>query len=294
MDSQVMSVAERRAVRSTYRSLRLGVVALIALLVSAVVTEATRAGCWLDSLSAYYWTGAHDAVVGALCAVGALLVAYTGTDDVEDALLDAAGFLAFVVALTPTERGTGCPVAAAAEVPAALADARTGLSALVLVGLLVAGARAAAALRAGRTGTAVLARVGVLLVVVVPAVGLLVAPDLVVAGAHAVAAVLLFVAVVGVVVLRAFAARAVSSRWAIAYSLLGAAMLLTLAAVVALHAAVPTWAQAVLVLETALVGLFAGYWVLQTVELWGVDVPRTPRARLTTSEPAEGRPAVPR
>ena len=273
MTDETMTTAERRAVRSTYRSLRLGVVAMILLLTVAVVAEAARAGCWLDSLSAYYWTGAHDALVGSLCAVGVLLVVYTGTDDVEDALLDAAGFLAFVVALTPTEVGIGCgdvPVA----VPAALADARASLSALVVVALLAVVGRTVVVLRARAATATALARVALVLVVLVPAVGLVVAPARVVAGAHDAAAVLLFVAVVAVVVLRAFAARDRASRWAVAYALLGGAMLLTLSVVVALHATVPTWTHAVLVLEAALVALFGAFWVFQTVELWGVDVAR--------------------
>lgn len=266
------TVAGRRAVRSTYRSLRLGVVALLVMLVVAVTVEAGRAGCWLDSLSAYYWTGAHDVLVGALCAVGTLLVVYAGPDDVEDALLDVAGFLALVVALSPTEQGTGCPEALALDAPGALADPRTGLTALAVVGVLVTVVRGLAAPRGGG-GVAALARVATVLVVLVPAVGLLVAPQVVVARAHDLAAVLLFVAVVGVVVRRAFAARTASARWAAAYSTLGAAMLLTLSAVVALHATVPAWGHAVLVLEAALVALFALFWVLQTVELWHADLP---------------------
>lgn len=67
-----LPAAERRAVRSTYRSLRLGVAVLLTMLVTAVAVQVTRTGCVLDSLSAYYWTGAHDVVVAALCAVGAL------------------------------------------------------------------------------------------------------------------------------------------------------------------------------------------------------------------------------
>lgn len=94
MDTRTMTDDERRAVRSTYRSLRLGVVVLLTMLGTAVLTETVRVGCWLDSLSAYYWTSAHDVLVGTLCAVGALLVVYTSADDVEDALLDTAGFLA--------------------------------------------------------------------------------------------------------------------------------------------------------------------------------------------------------
>lgn len=263
---------EDHTVRSTYRSLRLGFVALLVLLVTAVALEAARTGCWLDSLSAYYWTGAHDVLVGALCGVGALLVVYAGADHTEDALLDVAGFLALVVALTPTEQGTGCP-GPTPTASGALADPRTGLAALVVVGLLAATARAVASVRAGGTTAVLLTRGAVVLVVLVTAVGLVAAPALVVARAHDAAAVLLFVAVVGVVVRRAFAARLVSGRWAVAYTVLAVAMLLTLSVVVALQATVPTWGHAVLVLEAVLVTLFAGFWVLQTVELWGRPAP---------------------
>jgi len=273
-----MSSAERRAVRSTYRSLRLGVVLLLVLLVTAVAVEASRAGCWLDSLSAYYWTGAHDAVVGALCAVGTLLVVYTGTDDLEDALLDVAGFLALVVALTPTEPGSGCP-GDVADVPAALADARTSLTALVVAGLLATGARTFVAVRSGGSAAATLARAAGALVVLAVAVTLVTAPDLLLREAHDAAAVLLFVAVVAVVVRNAFAARSVSSRWALAYAVLGATMLLTLSAVVALNATIGGWGHAVLVVEALLVALFAAFWVLQTVEHWGAEVARPRVAR---------------
>ncbi|GIG39455.1 hypothetical protein [Cellulomonas phragmiteti] len=273
MQSTTTPPSPRPAVRSTYRSLRLGLVAMVAMLATAVGVEAARSGCWLDSLSAYYWTGAHDVVVGALSALGVLLVVYAGADDVEDALLDAAGFLALVVALSPTQPGAGCPATRVADVPAALADARTGLTALVVVGLVVTLTRAAVAVRGAPTAGD-LARGAAALVVLVPAAALVLAPDLLVARAHDAAAVLLFVAVIGVVVRHAFLARATSARWAIAYSALGALMLLTLSVVVALHATVPTWTHAVLVVEAALVALFATFWVLQTVELWEVDTVR--------------------
>ena len=277
MSAERLSVVERRAVRSTYRSLRLGVVVLLVLLVTAVVAEAARTGCWLDSFSAYYWTGAHDAFVGAVCAVGVLLVVNRGTADLEDALLDLAGLLAFVVALTPTDPGTGCPGGTATEAPAALADSRTGLTALVVAGLLAWVFRTVLERRTAFSPAAAVTRAGAAVVLLLLGVLLVTAPDVLVAPAHDIAAVLLFVAVVGVVLLNAFAARAVSARWAAAYTALGVAMLLTLAVVVALHATVPGWAQAVLVLEAALLGLFAAFWVLQTIELWGVDVARPSR-----------------
>lgn len=264
-----LPAADRRAVRSTYRSLRLGVVVLLTMLVTAVAVQVTRTGCVLDSLSAYYWTGAHDVVVAALCAVGALLVAYTGTHDVEDALLDVAGFLAVVVALTPTEPTTGCPGGYVTDVPTTLADARTGLVALSVAGVLATATRTVVALRSGGTPAAVVMRLVGAGVVLVTAAGALLAPALTVARAHDTAAVLLFAAVIGVVVLRGFDARTRSHRWAVAYAALGAAMLMTLVTVVVLRAGLATWHHAVLVTEAALVTLFAASWLLQTVELWG-------------------------
>lgn len=273
-----MTPAERRAVRSTYRSLRLGVVILLLFLGAAVGVEAVAAGCWLDSLSAYYWTGAHDALVAALCAVGVLLVVYTGVDDLEDALLDVAGFLAVVVALTPTEPLGVCPGAEVAEVPEALAEARTGLTALVLAGLVMGVARTVVAVRARLPLAATVLRLAVVVPAAVLAVTFVVAPDLVLVRAHDLSAVLLFVAVVGVVVRHAFLARATSTRWGVGYIVLGTTMLLTLSAVVALHAVLPGWGHTVLVLEVALVGQFAAFWLLQTIELWGTDVPRARRS----------------
>ncbi|MBO3087053.1 hypothetical protein [Cellulomonas dongxiuzhuiae] len=267
-----MPTADRRAARSTYRSLRLGVVILLGLLGAAVVLESVRLGCWLDSLSAYYWSGARDALVGSLCAVGALLVAYTGTDDVEDALLDVAGLLALVVAFVPTEPRTGC---AGPGAPSALAvehDVRTQVAALVLAGLVAGTARAVVAARSGLPLPSTLVRAAVAVPAVVLAVAFAAAPQVVVARAHDVAAVVLFVAVIGVVVRRAFDARPTSGRWAAAYATVGSAMLLTLSVVVALHALAPAWGHAVLILEAALVAQFAVSWVLQTVELWGTDV----------------------
>lgn len=270
MHAGSMSTADRRAVRSTYRSLRLGVVVLLLLLGTAVVLESVRAGCWLDSLSAYYWTGARGAFVGALCALGALLVAYTGADDVEDALLDVAGLLAFVVALVPTEPGTGCP-GPVVSAPATEHDVRTAVGALVVGGLVAGAARVVVAARSGLPPASTLVRAAVAVPAVVLAVAFAVAPDGVVMQAHDAAAVLLFVAVIGVVVRRAFDARATSGRWAAAYAAIGSSMLLTLSLVVALHALTPAWGHAVLLLEIVLVVQFAVSWVLQTVELWGTD-----------------------
>lgn len=57
----------------------------------------------MDSLSAFYYTPARGLFVGTLVAIGVALVAYHGYTRGENWLLNAAGTLAIVVALFPTE-----------------------------------------------------------------------------------------------------------------------------------------------------------------------------------------------
>lgn len=58
---------------------------------------------FVDSLSAFYYTPARGLFVGTLVAIGVALVAYRGYTRGENWLLNAAGVLAIVVGLFPTE-----------------------------------------------------------------------------------------------------------------------------------------------------------------------------------------------
>lgn len=58
---------------------------------------------FVDSISAFYYTPARGLFVGTLVAIGVALVAYRGYTRGENWLLNAAGTLAIVVALFPTE-----------------------------------------------------------------------------------------------------------------------------------------------------------------------------------------------
>ena len=89
------------AVKS-YRYLRLSIVVVVAALLAAVVIERIDAGCWQDSISAYYYTPAHAVFVGALVAIGVCLIAVKGSTDLDDVLLNVAGMLAAIVAFVPT------------------------------------------------------------------------------------------------------------------------------------------------------------------------------------------------
>jgi len=86
----------------TYRYVRVGLVALVVfLLVSVGLTW--QHTCLQDSISAFFYTRTHAVFVAALCAAGICLIAYQGSRLGEDALLNFSGFLAFVVALIPTD-----------------------------------------------------------------------------------------------------------------------------------------------------------------------------------------------
>lgn len=54
------------------------------------------------SISAYYYTGMRDVMVGSLCAIALFLYAYRGYDRRDDWTGNVAGALALVVALVPT------------------------------------------------------------------------------------------------------------------------------------------------------------------------------------------------
>ena len=130
----------------TYRFLRGGMVVMAVLLGAALAVERAHATCWQTSISAYYFTTAHAVFIGALFAIGAMLIVYQGASDTENTLLNLAGVLAFVIAVVPTTRpvlqcGTADPVAVTTG-SAVLFNAWT-------VAVVLAGSRAASWLLAG-------------------------------------------------------------------------------------------------------------------------------------------------
>lgn len=108
-----------RFVLNTYRFLRVGMVVVIVLLVTSIVLESTNGQGLQPSISDFYFTAVHSVFVAALCSLGVCLVAYHGSSDVEDSLLNISGFLAFIVAFVPVSRNG----------PPELADAYRGLAA---------------------------------------------------------------------------------------------------------------------------------------------------------------------
>jgi hypothetical protein len=266
------------AVLETYRYLRGGMAVMIVMLGAAVLVERWRATCWQTSISAYYFTSAHAVFIAALCAIGAMLIVYKGSNDTEDVLLNLAGILAFIVAVDPTSRPVLLCGSADLNIGGQSAIANTWA---VVIALVVS--RAASWWMYHRTGTAprrsALGTAAVWVQRLLLAVGLVTLvtrPEWFRANAHGIAAVAMFAAIILTVAITAFVAGNQDDdkcphrrRYQLIYRWISVVMVLTLAAAVCLHQILDGFNHAVIVVEAALIVEFAVYWVVQTVELWG-------------------------
>ena len=98
----------------TYAFLRLGVVAVIAVLAVSVAKQYAAADCLQGSISAYYYLPVRSVFVGALVALGFALIALWGKTPFEDGFMNLAGMLAPVVAFVPTGEARRCGLTDAA------------------------------------------------------------------------------------------------------------------------------------------------------------------------------------
>ncbi|MGW3963844.1 hypothetical protein ACWED2_28785 [Amycolatopsis sp. NPDC005003] len=95
----------------TYFTLRFVLIILVSLLAASIgLHMLAHGGCLQDSISGYYYTSSQAMFVGMLCAIGACLIIYQG-DNVENAILDFSGIMAFVVAFVPAEVDNTCNIA---------------------------------------------------------------------------------------------------------------------------------------------------------------------------------------
>ena len=283
-----------RSAVETARYLRVGIVGLAVLLAVSVLFQVISDGQLMGSISAYYYTPVRDVFVGVLVALGLSLIAVRGRD-VEDVLLNLAGMLAAIVAFVPTPVDGGwfayAPLGAgeSTQYSSELRDDNSIWSLLVIGLIGVVFAASTSRRLAGRART--LARRGVAAsatVVLGFGAWLVVGPDSFHEAAHYVAAVGMFGAFVivarinaaateddegGPVMAMLPAARRRAAYTAISWSMLGTVLvagalgLLQLADIVP----IPHWLFWV---ETVLLGLFAGFWLLQTVEYWRDGSPR--------------------
>jgi hypothetical protein len=289
----------------TYRYLRGGMAVMIVLLGAAVIGERLMSTCWQTSISAYYFTTAHSIFIAALCALGVLFIAYKGSCDTEDVLLTLAGILAFIVAMVPTTRpGLLCGsygLPADYEVNHAI----TNNVWAVVVALVTARVVSWWLYRRTKTtqSKSLLGTWSMWLLWLVTAVGFVAFiffPSPFDSNAHAISAIIMFLALIATVVTTAFLAsredetkvprRRLYLRfyWGIA-----ALMVATLIAVVVLHLTLDRWSHWVIVSEIVLITEFTLYWVVQTIELWRTPnrfelLPDSDQAKLAQRRPTRG------
>lgn len=274
-------------VTRTYRYLRIGIVALMLLLACSLVIEIVKSGNLLDSISIYYYTPVHSVFVAALCGVGVALVVYRGYSDLEDVVLNAAGFLIFVVALVPTKPLANDLQNATGVLSVAHSTVLANLGALLIVTFLsmittlflmtrtVPTDQLSQSDRKSRRRA--LAAFGVLAVGYVTVVVVFFwGHGFLFANGHWTAAVSFFVAIAIVVAFnavrlarspgQALSWRGLGNR----YTLIFVAMVADAVVIFALgkhwYHVLPHW---VFWLEASLIFLFAVFWVAQTVEHWG-------------------------
>jgi hypothetical protein len=88
----------------TYRYLRIGMLVAVVGLTYSVLEEYFKpgVGCFLGSLSGYYYTPVHSVFISVLVAVGLALIVIKGRTALEDVFLSLAGVMAPIVAFLPT------------------------------------------------------------------------------------------------------------------------------------------------------------------------------------------------
>ncbi|BBX35279.1 hypothetical protein MMAG44476_01830 [Mycolicibacterium mageritense DSM 44476 = CIP 104973] len=272
----------------TYRYVRVGLVALVVfLLVSLVLTwEST---CLQGSISAFYYTRTHAVFLASLCAVGICLIAYKGSRIGEDALLNFAGFMAFIVALIPTG-GDGLCEPWLPTVPDPFGGVANNITALFVA--IAAGAALYLGLSRWRptqapptaeapdcaeaaslwktVATALLSvekwlPAGLFVIAIAGAPMLL--WDWFMAHSHVIAAVAMFLAITLVAVYHACYARAaVRQRLARFYATIAVLMLATVVLAVVFLAR--HFQYGVITVEVALILLFGVFWAVQTWDVW--------------------------
>jgi hypothetical protein len=214
--------------------------------------------------------------VGGLLGISVCLVALRGNNDLEDALLNLAGMLAPVVALVPTPNPGACSSSPGAGGDRS-ANVFNNMTALFVLG---AAALLVTAVLLVKEGAAAPRShwVGLGLAVLLSGAAVLVfalARDFFLRNAHYTAAIAMFAAILGVVVLNALGfhrkqlaqgedpKHPLTNRYAVIAGLMVAG-----AGGMAVWDWTVGWDHAVLLVEGTLITLFGTFWAMQTEELW--------------------------
>ena len=102
--SRTLQTGHDVAAVKTYRYLRLGMLAAVVALAYSILEErfARGVGCFVGSISGYYYSPVHPVFIGVMVSIGLALLVIKGRTVIEDVCLSLAGVLAPVVAFIPT------------------------------------------------------------------------------------------------------------------------------------------------------------------------------------------------
>jgi hypothetical protein len=274
----------------TYQYLRIGMVGVVGLLVVSLGIEYFDAGCFQQSVSAYYFTPVRAIFVGGLMAIGAALIFISGRTTAEDVALNVAGMFAPLVAIIPTTDVGVCwssspparPVVDGELAEWVVAGVRNNVPALLIMGVVALatialipvatrnGSPWSALARSDRSSKASLAIVAVVLLVLWWAYT---SWDGFFDHAHGYSAVAMFACLALAVAANAWQLRHERGGWFWAYSAIAVSMPVAGLLVWVASMASGGWDHAVLALEGIEIGLFAAFWALQTVRDWNRTVP---------------------
>jgi hypothetical protein len=278
---------------TTYRALRMGVVAVALLLMVSLVLEIIRAGgLELTSISASFYSPVRNVFVGVLVATGMALIAIMGREKSEDGALNLAGMLAPTIGMLPTTVGPSAPGACREGVAkcipfSTLFDVENNVSALLVLGLVALVGALIYVLRTYGAGSVQLRRM------ILPASLWLVsavlwtsARELMFVHGHNLAAFCFFLLLAWVARINALDPPEGPTVMGLrpqdyqrGYQIISWAMIVTIVLTAIYDIAIllrwlpnpyPQW---FFVAESLLLALFIAFWVLQTAHFWHDGVP---------------------
>jgi hypothetical protein len=287
--------------RTSYRLLRLSVVALALLLATSLALEiARRGGEQLGSISAYYYSPVRSVLVGSLVAIAPALIAIKGRRGWEDALLDIAGMVVPLVAVVPASRTLGTDVCGPNLercIPPELEPAvENNVTSLLVVGAaaLLFAWWSRGRIRERTTALGLVAATGVWLA---STLWFWLGRDSFLAQAHYVAAIVFFGLVAAVAFLNGRQAPGrlnvpvlAPIRYGQAYRAIGGLMVATILVAIVLFAGntfigLELWFSTTFLIEAVLLGLFVTFWIFQTAENWDEEAVEEQRTRARRSSP---------
>ncbi len=285
----IRSPESQENIDKTYYGLRLGMVVLAAMLFLSVAIQLATFHCMQSSISAYYYTPARPVFIAALCAIGAGLIIYRGNTACENAFLDFAGFLAFIVAFVPASfdsedlgcNATNVPDISSAIFNNALALFLAGFLAILLGEWLLKPGYVSGSVLETPTRWSLLASIALL---AAGAVLFLFNYELFASIAHRVAAGLFFLLILAVIYMNARSAQKIVYR-KLYRTVFWVTFLFAVEIIIAgnvIWDTFPTW---LFWAETVGIAGFVAFWLIQTNELGGF-VDRSEATEAATEETA--------